>query len=82
MMNFQSFSEGITRNRFSSCTDTFMYQMIGIKLQRKNPGMILSDRCHTVYKPSRDICIDESPIPFKGEIYFRQFILSKRARFV
>ena len=42
---------------------------------------LISDRFRNVYKPSRDICIDESLIPYKGRIYFRQFIPSKRARF-
>ena len=41
---------------------------------------IMYDRFCTAYKPSRDICIDESLIPLQGKIYFRQFIPSERAR--
>nr|XP_039250401.1 piggyBac transposable element-derived protein 4-like isoform X2 [Styela clava] len=33
------------------------------------------------YKPGQDLSIDESLIPFKGRISFRQFIKRKRARF-
>ena len=46
--------------------------------------MLLDDLCpkfRNLYKPKRDICIDESMIPFKGRISFRQFIPSKRTRF-
>ena len=42
---------------------------------------ILSRQFRNIYKPGQDICIDERLIPYKGRIYFRQFIPSKRARF-
>jgi len=38
-------------------------------------------RCATVYSPSRDLCVDESLVLFKGRVAFKQFIRTKRARF-
>lgn len=34
-----------------------------------------------LYRPKQNICIDESMIPFKGRVMFRQYIPSKRTRF-
>nr|XP_039251966.1 piggyBac transposable element-derived protein 4-like [Styela clava]XP_039251967.1 piggyBac transposable element-derived protein 4-like [Styela clava] len=45
------------------------------------PLNLLETRMLTVYTPRREISIDEFLISFKGQIGFRQFILSKRARF-
>ena len=42
---------------------------------------LLQTRFRTLYRPARDISIDESMIPYKGRIYFKQYIPSKRARF-
>ena len=42
---------------------------------------LLQMRFRTLYNPGRELSIDESMIPFKGRIYFRQYIPSKRARF-
>ncbi|XP_050307489.1 piggyBac transposable element-derived protein 4-like [Anthonomus grandis grandis] len=33
------------------------------------------------YMPEKDICIDESNVPFRGRIYFRQYIPNKRHRY-
>ncbi|XP_041420032.1 piggyBac transposable element-derived protein 4-like [Xenopus laevis] len=41
----------------------------------------LSQRFGEVYTPSKNICIDESLLLFKGRIKFRQYIPSKRARY-
>ena len=37
--------------------------------------------CERIYKPGRDICIDESLVPFRGRIVFRQYIPNKRHRY-
>ena len=42
---------------------------------------LLQTRFRTLYNPGRELSIDESMIPFKGRIYFCQYIPSKRARF-
>ena len=41
----------------------------------------VQSKCKTVYTPKKDICIDESLLLFKGRIYFRRYIPSKRARY-
>ena len=42
---------------------------------------LLQTRFRNLYNPGRELSIDESVIPFKGRIYFHQYIPSKRARF-
>nr|XP_039265449.1 piggyBac transposable element-derived protein 4-like [Styela clava] len=42
---------------------------------------ILLPLFQTCYTPGREISIDETLIPFKGRINFRQFIKTKRARY-
>ncbi|XP_065645587.1 piggyBac transposable element-derived protein 4-like [Hydra vulgaris] len=87
-----SFSKVISRDRFRQihrylhfCNDT-------AAIPRGNKGcdklfkvhMLLDDLClkfRNLYKPKRDICIDESMIHFKERISFRQFIPSKRTKF-
>ncbi|VDL83170.1 unnamed protein product, partial [Nippostrongylus brasiliensis] len=34
-----------------------------------------------MYKPGRELCVDESLIPFRGRIIFRQYIPSKRHKY-
>lgn len=41
---------------------------------------LLQTRFQTVYCPACELSIDESMISFKGRIYFRQYIPSKRKR--
>lgn len=38
-------------------------------------------RCQEIYRPGKKICIDESLIPFRGRIIFRQYIPNKRHRY-
>ena len=42
---------------------------------------LIRARCAEVYSPSKDVCVDESLVLFKGRVAFKQFIRSKRARF-
>ncbi|EPB72468.1 hypothetical protein ANCCEY_08435 [Ancylostoma ceylanicum] len=34
-----------------------------------------------VYKPGREVCIDESMIPFRGRVLFRQYLRGKRYKY-
>lgn len=40
-----------------------------------------NQRCQEVYSPGKEVCIDESLIPFRGRIIFRQYIPNKRHRY-
>lgn len=42
---------------------------------------VLSTRFRAVYVPTENICIDESMVPWKGRLFFRQYIPSKPERF-
>ena len=42
---------------------------------------LLKATCPAVYRPGRDLCVDESLVLFKGRLAFKQFIHTKRARF-
>uniref|UniRef100_A0A0N5BEP7 DDE_Tnp_1_7 domain-containing protein n=1 Tax=Strongyloides papillosus TaxID=174720 RepID=A0A0N5BEP7_STREA len=35
-------------------------------------------RCKTLFRPGENVCIDESLVPYRGRISFRQYIPSKR----
>ena len=92
VLHVKSFGEIMARNRFMQ-----LYRFLHVAdndkfVPRGDNGYdplfkirlfldILSKQFRNIYKPGQDICIDESLIPYKGRIYFRQFIPSKRARF-
>ncbi|VDL63154.1 unnamed protein product [Nippostrongylus brasiliensis] len=42
---------------------------------------IFNSICGKLFRPSRKICIDESIVPFRGRIIFRQYIPNKRHRY-
>ena len=42
---------------------------------------LLSRKFQTIYMPEKDIAVDESLVPYKGKLGYKQFIPSKRARF-
>jgi len=42
---------------------------------------LIKNQCGTVFKPRRDLCVDESLLLFKGRLAFKQFIRTKRDRF-
>lgn len=42
---------------------------------------LLQDKFKSSYTPEEDVCIDESNVPFRGRIYFRQYIPNKRHRY-
>ncbi|KIH63173.1 hypothetical protein ANCDUO_06526 [Ancylostoma duodenale] len=39
---------------------------------------ILNQTFAEVYKPGREVCIDESMVPFRGRVLFRQYLRGKR----
>ncbi|VDL68407.1 unnamed protein product [Nippostrongylus brasiliensis] len=39
---------------------------------------LFNDACEKVYRPGKDVCIDESLDPFRGRIVFRQYLPNKR----
>lgn len=42
---------------------------------------ILVDKFNTVLIPEKNVCIDESMVPFRGRLMFRQYIANKRHRY-
>lgn len=42
---------------------------------------LFNNACKTVFNPGQKICIDESLVPFRGRIIFRQYIPNKRHRY-
>lgn len=42
---------------------------------------ILVDKFNTVLIPEKNVCIDESMVPFRGRLIFRQYIANKRHRY-
>lgn len=41
----------------------------------------LVQRFQEVYKPGKEVVIDESMVPFRGRTYFRQYIPGKRHKY-
>ena len=42
---------------------------------------MFKERCHEVFYPGKDLCVDESLLLYKGRLTFKQYIKKKRARF-
>ena len=42
---------------------------------------LINDTCGAVYYPCEDFSVDESLVLFKGRLFFRQYIKTKRSRF-
>ena len=42
---------------------------------------LFNEQCMKYYKIGKNVCIDESLVPFKGRIHFKQYIPSKRHRY-
>ena len=52
------------------------------RLHKVRPFLdLIRNRFQRVYKPGKNLSVDESLILFKGRIHFRQYIKTKRARF-
>ena len=52
------------------------------KLAKIRPFLTyVQDTCRSTYIPSKEICIDESLLLYKGRLQFRRYIPSKRARY-
>ncbi|EYC43082.1 hypothetical protein Y032_0504g2648 [Ancylostoma ceylanicum] len=42
---------------------------------------LLNKACQDSFRPGKEVCVDESVVPFRGRIVFRQYIPSKRHRY-
>ena len=42
---------------------------------------MIHNRCGAVYYPCEDLSVDGSLVPFKGRLFFKQYIRTKRSRF-
>lgn len=77
----------MTRNRFESLlsslhlADNSSYDGIN-RLYKISPFLdLLNTAFQSAYKPGKKVCIDESLVPFRGRIIFKQYIPNKRHRY-
>nr|XP_039248218.1 piggyBac transposable element-derived protein 4-like isoform X3 [Styela clava] len=91
ILNVPSFSKIMPRDRFQDLTKFLHFcdesdarphdDPMRDRLFKLKPLLnLLEQRLMSVYKPHREISIDESLISFKGRICFREYIKTKRAR--
>lgn len=80
-------SHGLSRNRFLTILKFLRFAdcrnlVDGDRLCRIRPFVnLVKNTFKNVYIPDRNVCVDESLIKYKGNLNFRQYIKSKRARF-
>lgn len=54
----------------------------GDRLAKLGPLLkLLTDKFKEVYIPEREVCIDETLVPFRGRLLFKQYIKNKRHKF-
>lgn len=77
----------MSRNRFELLLRTIHFSnneevVTGDRLSKISPLLqLLNDKFMEIYVPERDICIDESLVPFRGRLLFKQYIKNKRHKF-
>lgn len=79
----------MSRNRFELLLRTWHFSnneeasvSLSDRLHKLTPLLTqLNERYQYVLTPGEDICIDETVVPFKGRLSFRQYIKGKRYKF-
>uniref|UniRef100_A0A7I4Y4Y7 DDE_Tnp_1_7 domain-containing protein n=1 Tax=Haemonchus contortus TaxID=6289 RepID=A0A7I4Y4Y7_HAECO len=77
----------ISRNRFVQILNAFHFADNDApdksnRLYKIQPILdMLNEEFAAVYSPGKNVCIDESMIPFRGRVIFRQYIRGKRHKF-
>ena len=83
--DFFNDSRCLPRNRFEEILRYLRfcdYNNLDDKLAKIRPFLTyVQDTCKNPYIPSKEICIDESLLLYKGRLQFRRYIPSKRARY-
>ncbi|XP_039275048.1 piggyBac transposable element-derived protein 4-like [Nilaparvata lugens] len=78
---------GISRNRFEALLHFFHISdnehcPIGDRLYKISPLVqILNRKFQDICTPSKRVCIDETMVPFRGKLSFRQYIPGKRHKY-
>lgn len=81
--NIISLSRLVLLKKFMHFVDnTTLDPSVPAKLTKIKPVLdYVVDRFSKVYRPARDICVDESLMLWKGRLSWKQYIPNKRARF-
>lgn len=81
------FSKKMPRNRFELLLRVLHFSnnedaIAGDRLAKLGPLLkLLTDKFKEVYIPEREVCIDETLVPFRGRLVFKQYIKNKRFKF-
>ncbi|XP_045446618.1 piggyBac transposable element-derived protein 4-like [Melitaea cinxia] len=83
-LNFHPiFSYVMSSRRFDQILRAIYVSDIEAKSEKKITGFIeaLSENFRRVYGPGKELSLDESLVLYRGRLYFRQYIKSKKARY-
>lgn len=87
MLYSNKISEKMSRNRFELLLRTLHFSnnedaIANDRLAKLGPLLkLLTDKFRKVYIPEREVCIDETLVPFRGRLLFKQYIKNKRHKF-
>lgn len=77
----------MSRNRFRAILSMFHFSdnedASNIdRLGKINPFIyLMNDKFHKMYDPDESVCIDETMVPFRDRLGFRQYIPGKRHKY-